>query len=328
MAWRHFSRSGPLPGRVERIDVDRAGPIVGVGELVWDLLPEGPQGGGAPFNFAFHCHQLGHPAIIVSRVGDDELGHRLRAEVNDRGLTDQFVQTDSQHATGTVQVQINESGQPAYAIAENVAYDFLEWDWRLEELARSARAVCFGTLAQRCVESRETIRRFIQTTRQRAGVVRVFDVNLRQQYGTRDQVEALLHLADWIKLNEQELLTLRRWFDLRGGDVDALEQLCANAPMRLACLTRGERGCLLWNKEDVIDDPGIRVPVVDTVGAGDAFTAGLLIQVLEGSTLRQAAEFANRLAALVASRRGATPTINRVEVEALAPDPTREGNSV
>jgi fructokinase len=298
--------------------VDYGAPIVGLGELLWDLLPEGPQPGGAPLNFAFHCHQLGHPAVIVSRVGDDELGCRLRAEVNDRGMVDEFVQTDSHHATGRVQVQINESGQPAYTIAENVAYDFLEWHPRLEELARSARAVCFGTLAQRCAGSRETIQRFIQTAMQRPDVVRVFDVNLRQQYGTPDLMEGMLRLADWIKLNEQELLILRRWFALRGADGAALEQLCAIAPVRLACLTRGERGCLLWSKDDEIDYPGIRVPVADTVGAGDAFTAGLLTQILEGRTLRQAADFANRFAALVASHHGGTPTIRRADVEALA----------
>jgi fructokinase len=308
--------------------VDRAGPIVGLGEILWDLLPDGPQPGGAPFNFAFHCHQLGHSATIVSRVGEDEWGRRLRAEVNDRGLTDRFVQTDSHHATGIVEVQINESGQPVYAIAEDVAYDFLEWDPRLEELARTARAVCFGTLAQRCARSRETIQRFIQTARQRADVVSIFDVNLRQHYGTRDEVEPMLHLADWMKLNEQELLILRRWFDLRGPDVDALKQLCVMAPIELACLTRGERGCLLWSKEGEIDHPGIRVAVTDTVGAGDAFTAGLLTQVLEGRTIHQSAQFANRLAAVVASRPGGTPTINREEVQALAPEPTREGDSI
>jgi fructokinase len=305
--------------------VDYGAPIVGLGELLWDLLPEGPQPGGAPLNFAFHCHQLGHPAVIVSRVGDDELGCRLRAEVNDRGMVDEFVQTDSHHATGTVQVQINASGQPAYTIAENVAYDFLEWDPRLEQLARSARAVCFGTLAQRCTPSRETIQRLVQTAKRRPDVISVFDVNLRQHYGTRDEVEAMLRLADWIKLNEQELVILRRWFGLRGADTDALRRLCAGTPIRLACLTRGERGCLLWITDDEIDYPGVRVSVADTVGAGDAFTAGLLTQILEGRTLRQAADFANRFASLVASHRGGTPTIGRAEVEALSSQRAREG---
>jgi fructokinase len=304
-----------------------AAPIVGLGELLWDLLPEGPQPGGAPFNFVFHCHQLGHRAVIVSRVGDDDLGHRLRAEINDRRLADEFVQTDSQHATGTVQVQINQSGQPGYTIAEDVAYDFLEWHPSLDELARSARAVCFGILAQRCARSRATIQRFVQTAKQRADVVSVFDINLRQHYGTRDRIEEMLRLADWIKLNEQELLILRRWFALRGSDAAALEQLCAIAPIRLACLTRGDRGCFLWTQDGDIDFPGIRVPVADTVGAGDAFTAGLLTQIVEGRTLRQATDFANRFAALVASRRGGTPTISRAEVEALASKRAREGHS-
>jgi fructokinase len=248
--------------------------------------------------------------------------------VKSRGLADEFVQTDSHHVTGTVQVEINEDGQPGYVIAENVGYDFLEWDAPLEELAHSASTVCFGTLALRCGRSRESIQRFIGTAKQRADVLSIFDVNMRQHYATSDQVEAMLRLADWIKLNEQELVVLRRWFDLRGPDADALKQLCVMATLELACLTRGERGCLLWSKDGALDYTGVRVPVVDTVGAGDAFTAGLLTQVLEGRTLRQAAEFANRLAALVASRRGGTPTISRAEVQALAPEPTLEGDSV
>src|SRR5437868_5521515 len=125
-------------------------PVVGIGELLWDVYPDGRKvAGGAPFNFAFHCHQLGHPAVIVSRVGDDDLGRELREEVRRLGLSDEYIQTDSDHPTGTVRVSVDERGQPTYTITENVAWDYIAWDERLEQLAREAAAVCFGTLAQR-----------------------------------------------------------------------------------------------------------------------------------------------------------------------------------
>src|SRR5262249_49397696 len=136
-------------------------PIVALGEVLWDLLPTGPRAGGAPFNFAFHCHQLGHPAVLVSRVGDDDLGRRLRTAVRRLGLTDEYIQTDPKYPTGTVQVSLDASGQPAYTITEHVAWDFIEWEPRLELLAESAQAVCFGTLAQRAPESRSNIRRLV-----------------------------------------------------------------------------------------------------------------------------------------------------------------------
>src|SRR4051794_11118301 len=137
--------------------MDKQPPIVALGEVLWDLLPTGPRTGGAPFNFAFHCHQLGHPAVIVSRGGDDDLGRRRRAEVRRLGLSDEYIQTDRDHPTGTVRVSLDATGQPTYTIIEGVAWDFIEWEPRLEKLAKSAAAVCFGTLAQRAPESRSTV---------------------------------------------------------------------------------------------------------------------------------------------------------------------------
>src|SRR3954466_15799100 len=134
-------------------------PIVALGEILWDLFPGGRRAGGAPFNFAFHCHQLGHPAVIVSRVGDDDLGRRLRAEVRRLGLSDEDIRTHRDHPPGTVHVSVDAGGQPTYTITENVAWDFIEWEPKLEALAGAARAVCFGTLAQRAPVSPEALRR-------------------------------------------------------------------------------------------------------------------------------------------------------------------------
>lgn len=274
-------------------------PIVALGELLWDLLPDGPRAGGAPFNFAFHCHQLGHPAVIVSRVGKDDLGRRLRAEVRRLGLSDEYIQTDPDHPTGTVQVSLDAAGQPTYTITEGVAWDFIGWEERLAELARSATAVCFGTLAQRAAESRSTIRRFVA---QAHGPV-VLDLNLRPTSEAVEMISTSLDLADWLKLNEDEASRLPADFK--------------PAAMDLVCVTRGANGCFIRTRSETVDVPGHAVPVADTVGAGDAFTAALLTQQLEGRPLREAARFANAYAAVVASKVGGTPAVARAEVERL-----------
>lgn len=274
-------------------------PIVALGEVLWDLLPSGPRAGGAPFNFAFHCHQLGHPAVIVSRVGDDDLGHRLRAEVRRLGLSDESIQTDPEHATGTVQVSLDAAGQPAYMITERVAWDFIEWEPRLEGLAESARAICFGTLAQRGPESQSTIRRMVALAH---GLV-VLDLNLRPPFDSDETIRVSLELADGLKLNEHEAGRLPADFD--------------SSALDLVCITRGANGCLVRTPAEVVDIPGVPVLVADTIGAGDAFTAALLTQHLEGKPLREAARFANAYAAVVASKVGGTPSVTRAEVERL-----------
>src|SRR5262245_33446727 len=159
-------------------------PIVGIGELLWDVYPDGRKvAGGAPFNFAFHCHQLGHPAVIVSRVGDDDLGRELRERVRELGLSDEFIQTDDEHPTGTVRVTLDENKVPTYTSTENGAWDFIAWDKRLEQLANTSRGVCFGTLGQRTDVSSSTIVGFVQTAgRDCDGAYRIFDVNLRQHF--------------------------------------------------------------------------------------------------------------------------------------------------
>lgn len=275
-------------------------PIVALGELLWDLLPTGPRAGGAPFNFAFHCHQLGHSAVIVSRVGNDELGRRLKEQVRRLGLTDEYIQTDPDHPTGTVQVSVDAGGQPAYTIVENVAWDYIGWEPRLEKLAMSAAAVCFGTLAQRALESRATIRRFVG----RSGGPVILDLNLRPPFDSDKVVGESLYTLDWdwIKLNADEA---PRAFD--GGTFDA----------GLVCVTRGADGCVVYTPAETVEVPGIAVRVADTVGAGDAFTAALLTQHLEAKSLREAARFANAYAAVVASKVGGTPTVTRAEVERL-----------
>jgi fructokinase len=293
----------------------RGGPIVGLGEVLWDLLPAGRQLGGAPFNFTHHCHQLGHPAVMVSRVGADEPGQTIRSALMDRQLSDVWIQTDDRYPTGSVEVTLNEHGHPTYTIAPDVAYDHLQWTDELASLLSTAAAVCFGTLAQRHPVSRATIQ---QAIRQAAGTVILFDINLRQHFYSRELIEQSLRCSRWVKLNDEELQMLRSLLGLAGAtEIQTVSNLRSRYNLELIALTRGERGCLLQTELEQIDLPGIRVKVADTVGAGDAFSAGLLVSILQGDSVSTAARFANRLAACVASKPGGTPVVTRAEIEAI-----------
>jgi fructokinase len=289
-----------------------AGPILGLGEILWDLLPQGKLLGGAPFNFTFHCHQLGHPAIMVSRVGADTLGDEILDQVRSRGLDDTFVQRDAVHPTGTVHVTIDAQGQPTFTIVPEVAYDYLEWNEMLAQLCARARAVCFGSLMQRHATARATVQRALEAAR---GAIVVYDVNLRQHFYSRAVLETSLRASRWVKLNDGELAVLAELLDIPGAAEAGLRTLRQRYGLELACLTRGADGCLVQTTHEEVDLPGIAVKVVDTIGAGDAFTAGLLVGVLEGKPLREAATFANRLAARVAAAAGGTPCIGRDAME-------------
>jgi fructokinase len=290
--------------------------IIGVGEVLWDLLPGGARLGGAPCNFAFHCRQLGHDAAIVSCVGIDEPGDRLRSELTGLGLPQDHLQIDSLKPTGTVKVDLDAAGHPTYTIVEDVAYDYLAWNDDLAKFAHTAQAICFGTLAQRNLVSQRTIQRFLDLAYQsRLGPIVVCDINLRQQFYNRDVIEQSLLRSHWLKLNTDELDVLTNLFDLpRVSASDALAELRRRFRLDLVCLTRGADGFLVQARDE-IGMPGIPTRVVDTVGAGDAFTAGLVCLTLEGRPLDAAAAFANRLAARVAAEIGGTPQIDRQEIE-------------
>jgi fructokinase len=286
--------------------------IVGIGELLWDIFPDGRKvAGGAPFNFAFHCHQLGHEAAIVSRVGDDDLGRELRDEVKRLGLSDAFIQTDRERPTGTVRVTVDANGQPSYEIVENVAWDFID----RESIGNDARAICFGTLAQRHRHSQSTIQDSIEGCRR--GTLRVFDVNLRNAVSNHVLLKAL-DRSDWVKINDGELARLEREFALPMSTILGRETRQGNAGIDCCIVTRGEGGCEIVSRNESIEVPGMPANVVDTVGAGDAFTAAMVCLHLEGKPLRECARFANRYAANVCEHRGGTPRIDRRAIEALA----------
>lgn len=279
--------------------------IVGLGELLWDLLPGGRQLGGAPANFAFHAAHLGNAARVVSRVGDDELGCELLARFKSLDLSCESVQIDSEHPTGTVPVKLDASGQPDFTIVEDVAYDYLAWTQPLQSLAAATDAVCFGSLAQRNAQSRETIRAFLEATR--PDTVRVFDVNLRQAFYSTDVLAESLELSTIVKLNNDELPKVCALLACCGaGEVECARALIGKFRLDLVCVTRGGRGSLLVNAKTSVVHPGIEVDVVDTVGSGDAFTAALVHHYLRGASLDKISDAANRLGAWVATHAGAT----------------------
>lgn len=282
--------------------------IVGIGEVLWDMLPGGRQLGGAPANFAYHAHALGAVGVVVSRVGDDEPGRDVLRRLEALGLDVAHVTTDPHHPTGRVDVRLDARGVPDYLIHEGVAWDFLRATPALLDLAARADSVCFGTLAQRSPVSRDAIRAFLRTARPQC--LRVFDVNLRQSYFDRATVHDLLSESNVLKLNDAELPVLARLLGTGGEGDGAIEALLLKYDLRLVALTRGPYGSALYTPTRTSDHPGITADkVADTVGAGDAFTAALVLGLLKGHDLDHINAFANRLASYVCSQPGATPPI-------------------
>jgi len=292
--------------------------ICGLGELLWDLLPAGERLGGAPANFTVMGARLGNRGVIASRLGADEHGERARKLLRRYPVDQSFVQTDLDLSTGTVTVEMLDA-EPQYEIHAPAAWDFLDWTTQWEALAREADAVCFGTLAQRAAASQETIRSFLHATK--TNCVRVFDVNLREPYYSARTIAESLLLATIFKLNAGEVPVV---LELLGASVEAesarrdSEQglllaarwLIARYPLDLVVITMGRHGSLLVSREAFDRHPGVEVRVVDTVGAGDAFTAALVDAYLHGASLATMNAVGNRVGAWVASQPGAMPEMD------------------
>lgn len=289
--------------------------VVGLGELLWDLLPEGPRLGGAPANFAVTVGRLGDHAVIASRIGEDELGREACRVLGEMPVDLSYLQHDEELPTGSVTVHI-EDGEPHYTIHEPVAWDRLTLTHEWLELARRADAVCFGTLAQRSFDSRDAILGFLDETR--ASCVRVFDVNLRAPFWSAEVLTSSLARATILKLNAGELPRVLRATGVCPWAVPAQSQgellsdahrLIERYPLSLVCITLGGEGSLLVSREDCHRHPGHVTVVRDTVGAGDAFTAALTHHYLQGAPLAELNEAGNHWGSWVASQSGGMPPL-------------------
>lgn len=293
----------------DKLSTRSAPTIVGLGELIWDLLPDGKQLGGAPTNFAYVSRLLGNQSIVASRVGSDELGREAVERLERLGISTEYLQRDATHPTGTVGVVVDAAGEPHFSMNEDSAWDYLQWTAGWEALAPRTDAVCFGTLGQRYRAARETIIRFLKQTRPAA--LRLFDVNLRHSFFTADMLRESLKLATVVKLNGEELTTAARMLRFEEDEEEALGQrLLDEFHIELVAVTRGALGSLLVSAGETVNHPGFQIQVRDTIGAGDAFTATLAHCCLRRVPLKLASEAANRMGAWVATQAGATPAAN------------------
>jgi fructokinase len=289
--------------------------VVAIGEVLWDVIGTEKYLGGAPFNFAVHCHYLGARSSIVSRVGCDELGDKILARAEALQVDPGLIQRDPAHPTGQVHVTLQADGQPEFVIQVEVAYDYLGADPAAMAAVRAADVVCFGTLCQRHAIARQSITALLEAAPQ---ALIVCDLNLRSPHYSLDVVCAALESCDLLKLNDDELRLVRSMLNLERMDEDTfMTHLLDTYRLEMVCVTLGARGCILRTKDERVAASGYICQVVDTVGAGDAFMAALLVKSEAGLSLAEVADFANVVGAYVATQRGATPPITTARLDAF-----------
>ena len=282
--------------------------VVGMGEALWDVLPEGKKIGGAPANFAYHVSQFGLPSCVVSAVGKDPLGEEILANFTSKGLNHLIEEVP--YPTGTVQVEIDQAGIPQYEIKENVAWDNIPYTARLEQLAERTKAVCFGSLAQRNVVSRNTINRFLDAMPAGDDRLVVFDVNLRQGFYNKDILCNSMKRCNILKINDEELISVSRMFGYPGIDLqDKCWILLGKYNLKMLILTCGINGSYVFTPGNVSFQPTPKVEVADTVGAGDSFTAAFIASILKGASVAEAHHKAVETSAFVCTHKGAMPIL-------------------
>ena len=282
--------------------------VVGMGEALWDMLPEGRKLGGAPANFAYHVSQFGLDTRVVSAVGDDELGNEILANFAEKQLDCQIEKVT--YPTGTVQVTLDEKGVPCYEIKEGVAWDNIPYTPALENLAKQTHAVCFGSLAQRNAVSRETINRFIDQMPEDENVLKIFDINLRQHFYSKELIEASLKKSNVLKINDEELVVVGEMFGF--ADIDFQDKcwiLLAKYNLKMLILTCGTEGSYVFTPGEVSFLETPQVQVADTVGAGDSFTGAFVAAILSGKTVKDAHRLAVDVSAFVCTQNGAMPEL-------------------
>ncbi len=282
--------------------------VVGIGELLWDVFPEGKKLGGAPANFAYHCKAFGAESYPVSCVGNDDPGRQILLVLESHNVDVSFISINSDHPTGTVSVQVDKNGKPEYIIHEDVAWDHIRLTEKMIMLAKKTDAVCFGSLAQRSKTSRQTIQKFLLETR--SDCIKIYDINLRQHYYSGDLIEEMLELSTVLKLNDNELAVIAELLGISGREKDLIEQIASRYSLDIVALTKGDAGSCLYQGGRYCEHDGYAAEVVDTVGAGDSFTAVLAAGLLLNYDLDKINDLANKTAAYVCSQPGAMPKMS------------------
>lgn len=284
----------------------KQGAVVGIGEVLWDLLPQGKKLGGAPANFAYHVSRFGLNGCAVSAIGSDAPGAEILEILNAKGVGHLIAEVP--YPTGSVEVELTGAGIPSYDIKQNVAWDHIPFTPRLEALAAQTRAVCFGSLAQRSAESRHTIERFLDALPSEA--LKVFDINLRQHFYTPEILEESMRRCNILKINDEELIIVSDLFALPGGDFKGrCREIRRRFGLDILILTCGVDGSYVFSADEELFQPTPRVEVADTVGAGDSFTAAFIASLLRGRSLADAHRRAVEVSAYVCSQKGAMPVL-------------------
>ncbi len=276
--------------------------VVGIGELLWDVLPTGKRAGGAPINFVYHATQMGAEGYAISAIGNDVSGTEIIQELEKSHISNSLGIVE--HPTGSVMVELKD-GIPTYTIIEGVAWDYIPLTQEAIDLVKKADAICFGTLALRSAASRETILTLLSYAREDA--LRFFDINIRQSYYSKELIETLLHKANVFKINDDELVLIRTMCDLEGTNEEVCRQLIGKYNLRYMILTAGSSFSSVYTADEVSNIPTPKVQVADTVGAGDSFSGAFIYSILTGKSLREAHQAAVETAAFVCTQEGAWP---------------------
>lgn len=280
--------------------------IVGLGEALWDCLPDGSKLGGAPANFAYHASQFGNEAYAISAIGNDALGDQTLKEFEEKHL--KYVMPRVDYPTGTVQVELDEEGIPTYDIKQNVAWDNIPFTPEIENVAKHCGCVCFGSLAQRNKISRDTIHRFIDSTPKNC--LKIFDINLRQNFYTKEIIQDSFKACDILKINDEELVTIGRLFGYPGLDIEnKCYLILGKYNLKMLVLTCGTNGSYVFAPGVKSFQPTPKVEVDDTVGAGDSFTGSFASAILAGMPIKEAHKLAVEVSAFVCTQPGAMPKL-------------------
>jgi fructokinase len=277
--------------------------IVGIGDVLWDCLPEGRKIGGAPANFAYYMSQFGYDSLLVSAVGNDPLGKEITDVLNKKSL-DHFLEYPG-YPTGTVKIEVDDKGVPEYEIVEDVAYDYIPYTSRLDAIARKCTVACFGSMTQRNPVSRNTIRKFLESMPQTEDTWKVFDINLRQNFYDKEIIEESLRLCNVFKINDEEFETVKKMFGYAGESYEeTCRKIISDWNLKFLILTCGTRGSYIYTSTDESFMETPEVEVADTVGAGDSFIATFMAWILKGATIRDAHEQAVKVSAYVCTQFG------------------------